>query len=92
MKEFILIFEQIVDKQQLVRKISIGFNQISFESKNQLDLFTNYKIFQKETNLSKAIINIHEKYGKNSLLKGIDLSKNATQQQRNNQIGGHKSG
>ena len=37
------------------------------------------------------MINIKNKYGKNAILKGIDLEEGATMIDRNNQIGGHKA-
>lgn len=46
---------------------------------------------QKEQQLQKAIIHIHKKYGKNSLLKGMNLLEGATMKERNQQVGGHKA-
>lgn len=68
----------------------------------QLDFFTDYEeearkeaIFQKnlekENRLQRSILELHRKYGKNSLLKGMNLQNIATQKDRNQQIGGHKS-
>ena len=39
--------------------------------------------------LTKSVIGIQDKFGKNSLLKGIDLEEKATQMERNKMIGGH---
>ena len=46
---------------------------------------------QKEYKLQKAILKVKGKYGRNSLIKGMDLTDGATTKERNNQIGGHKS-
>ena len=46
---------------------------------------------KREKNLQQAIIGIKSKYGKNSVLKGMDLEDGATTIERNGQIGGHKS-
>ena len=46
---------------------------------------------EKDLKIQKAIIEIKEKYGKNSILKGMNLEKNATTIERNKQIGGHRS-
>ena len=46
---------------------------------------------QNEKNIQKTIIKIRNKYGKNSMLKGIDLEAGATAIDRNNQIGGHRA-
>lgn len=68
----------------------------------QLDLFTDVKEaeeqrqkeaeeYQKEKNLQKAVLHIHKKYGKNALLKGMNLLEGATMRERNEQVGGHKA-
>ena len=68
----------------------------------QLDLFTNYnnvieqekqeeKFLEKEKKLQQAILSIQKKYGKNAVLKGMNLQEGATMIDRNCQIGGHKA-
>lgn len=68
----------------------------------QLDLFTDYakKVEQenqekaeseKEKKIQQAVLSIKKKYGKNALLKGMNLEEGATAKERNNQIGGHKA-
>ena len=49
------------------------------------------KLLDKEYKLQKTIINVKEKYGRNSLLKGMSLEDGATSKERNEQIGGHRS-
>ena len=44
----------------------------------------------REKILSTAMINIKNKYGKNSILKGMNLEEGGTTIDRNNQVGGHK--
>ena len=46
---------------------------------------------QKEYELQKAMLSVQKKYGKNAVLKGMNLSEGATTIQRNGQIGGHKA-
>ena len=41
--------------------------------------------------IQEAILYIKKKYGKNALLKGMNLEEGATGKERNNQIGGHKA-
>ncbi len=71
----------------------------SFE---QLDLFTDYSALeeeraeesaglQREKSVQKAVINIKKKYGKNAIIKGMNLKEGATAKERNRQIGGHKA-
>ena len=54
-------------------------------------MFTDIKKDQQEKNLQKAMIEIQDRFGKNAMLKGIDLLDSATAIERNSQIGGHKS-
>ena len=46
---------------------------------------------QKERKRQEAILKIRERYGKNALLKGMNLEEGATTRERNQQIGGHKA-
>ncbi len=74
----------------------------SQEFYEQLDLFSYFELNQEqiekekiqleeEKRLQKAIIDIKKKYGKNSILKVMDLQEDATTRDKNNQIGGHKA-
>jgi DNA polymerase V len=38
-----------------------------------------------------ALLSIKQKYGKNSILRGLNLKDGATAKDRNEQIGGHKA-
>ena len=71
----------------------------SFE---QMDLFTDYAALEKaqeeenarlkkERKLQEAMLAVKKKYGKNAILKGMNLEEGATTIERNNQIGGHKA-
>ncbi len=68
----------------------------------QLDLFTDYaaqekeaqqkkEALEKEKSIQKALLSIRDKYGKNAILKGMNLEDGATARDRNGQIGGHKA-
>ena len=67
----------------------------------QLDLFaepdSQEKRLAEEASLArekrrqKAVIGIKKKYGKNAILKGMNLEEGATAMDRNRQIGGHKA-
>ncbi len=46
---------------------------------------------EKEKKLQHAMLDIKKKYGKNAILKGINLEESATTIERNKQIGGHKA-
>ncbi len=57
------------------------------EKTNKLDY--NRGVLKEENNLQNAMLKIKEKYGKNAILKGMDLEDGATTMDRNRQIGGH---
>ena len=72
------------------------------EEYEQLDLFTDYGGIEKqrekeraeldkEKRMQQAVISIKNKYGKNAILKGMNLCEGATSIERNGQIGGHKA-
>ena len=58
----------------------------------QYDIFTNPAQMEKEHRVQEAVLDIKERFGKNAVLKGMNLQKAATTRERNCQIGGHKSG
>ena len=58
----------------------------------QLDLFSNTQQLSEEHAMSHTINDVKRKFGKNALLRGIDLLPQATARERNLQIGGHRSG
>lgn len=88
-KYAIKIFDTQVDKTRPIRKIGYEFYNLSHETAIQYNLFTDRNKIEKETRLVKSVLNLQDKYGKNAVLKGLDLRKNATQRERNRMIGGH---
>ena len=46
---------------------------------------------EREKKLQHAALDIKKKFGKNALLKGMNLEEGATAVERNSQIGGHKA-
>ena len=48
-------------------------------------------LLEKEKALQQATLQIKKKYGKNAVLKGMNLEEGATARERNRQIGGHKA-
>ena len=68
----------------------------------QLDLFTDYAAeeekqkaenasLERERKIQAATLAIKKKYGKNAILKAMNLEEGATAKDRNAQIGGHKA-
>lgn len=86
------LFEEIVDKDRLVRRIGYDFADLEDGDAEQFDFFTDVNALEKEKKLTKTVLNIKDRYGKNAILRGMDYLPNATQRERNQQIGGHNSG
>ena len=68
----------------------------------QLSMFTDYEsearlqqaeedALERERRMQKTLIDIKKKYGKNAIMKGMNLQEGATAKDRNRQIGGHKA-
>ena len=91
MEYFVTLFKETTNPNYLIRRIGIGFGNVVDEKYQTVDLFTDEKELKKEKNLQKTIIDIKKKYGKNSIIKGMDLEKNATTIARNKLIGGHNA-
>lgn len=99
------LYERIINKDLLVRRINVtAENVINMEQVEdskpfeQIDLFTDYhqkeeeeKEEKKERELQKAVIEIKNKYGKNAIIKGMNLQDAGTTIDRNKQVGGHKA-
>ena len=98
------LYRRIINEKLLVRKIYVVANNVvteEFKEDNkfeQIDLFTNYqekkqakKDEEDERKIQHAILDIKKKYGKNAIVKGMNLQKDGTMIQRNSQIGGHKA-
>ena len=103
------LYDRIVDKDLLIRRINITANKLVDEhtvtnddAYEQLDFFTDYEAVKKqrekeeanlerERHMQEAMLNIKKKYGKNAILKGMNLQEGATAKDRNAQIGGHKA-
>ena len=73
------------------------------EAPVQLDLFTDYAELErkkeeakaaeaKEKRLQKATLLMQERFGKNAVLKGMNLQEKATTIERNGMVGGHRAG
>ena len=99
------LYDRIVNKKLLVKRINISVNNIcsydlvkDLEHHEQLDLFSNLDDKPKtnriddenENKLQHVMLDIKKKYGKNSILKAMNLSEGATTIDRNKQIGGHR--
>ncbi len=90
LNEYVLnLFNESVDQDYPIRGLGIGFGNVIPEIYATTNLFTNDLDEQKEKSIQKTILSIKSKYGKNSLIKGMDLQDKATTIKRNTLVGGH---
>ena len=86
---FIRLFNKNVDKYHMIRRMGISFGNVVDEMYKTINLFTDVEAEEKERKVQKAILEIKHKYGKNSILKAMNLQEKATTRKRNKLVGGH---
>ena len=86
------LYRKIINPNTPIRRINITCNNVSKEECHQYDFFVDATMLNRNKKLQKAILQIKDKYGKNAILKGMNLEESGTTMERNKQIGGHKSG
>lgn len=91
MAGMVRLFDEITDKKLMIRRITLVANNLGKENYGQLSLFSNREADEKERKMQEAEIYLKHKFGKNAVLKGMNLSEGGTAIMRNNQIGGHKA-
>ncbi len=92
--EVISLYDRITDSDKLIRRVNITCGNITADNgTRQMSLFdSDPESDEKNKKLQKAIAAMKKKYGRNSMLKGMNLEAAGTTIERNGQIGGHKSG
>lgn len=100
------LFARIVNPELLVRRISLCANRVVSEAEavqeeryEQMSLFEEEKqgadaceeMLERERKLQQAMLDVKKRYGKNAMVKGMNLQEGATTMERNSQIGGHKA-
>ena len=107
LEKVIELYERIMNKKLSVKRINIAFGNVTsenniiknknyeqltlFNTKKEISITENKEELESEKKIQKTILNIKKKYGKNSILKGMNFENGATTIERNNQIGGHKA-
>ena len=107
MEAVLELYDRIINEDLLVRRINITANHVIPErsvapvgDNLQLDLFSlqdgasaeaEEAALQREKRRQQAVLKIRRKFGKNAILKGMNLEEGATAKDRNAQIGGHKA-
>ena len=103
------LYDRIVDKNLLVRRINIAACKLDLEinvkddeQPEQLTIFDDPEelmrkreaevtALAREKKMQRAVVDIKARFGKNAILKGMNLQYGATAKERNEQVGGHKA-
>lgn len=88
-----VLFLRVVRYGYAIRQIGISCNSVYADTgAYQLNMFEDIDKQLKGKALQEALLGIRHKYGKNAILKGINYDPAGTGRERNQQIGGHRSG
>ena len=104
MEHALALYDRITDPALLVRRLSVAAmhvlprHQVPQDGAGeQLDLFSAPERLEKEQQAEEreqrrqeAVLQIKRKFGKNSILKGMNYQEGATTRERNGQVGGHR--
>jgi len=99
------LYDRIVDRNLLVRRMYVVANHVLTEAQaeqnapmEQISLFDapsmsekDSAVAEKEKRIQQAMLGLRQKYGKNTILRGMNYEEGATGRDRNSQIGGHRA-
>lgn len=85
-------YREIVSRGPMIRNLAISFCETRDEGCEGYDLFTDWEKVDREKAAERAVLEIRSRFGKNAVLRGINLNKAGTQKDRNEMIGGHRAG
>ena len=85
------LYDRIMLRDDTIRRINLCYAGLQERGDRQYDLFSGAEQQRREERLQQAMVKIRKKYGKNGLLKCMDLQEGATAIERNRQIGGHRA-
>ena len=86
------LFRRIVNPAYAIRRVGLTCNSVMEDTGVlQLNMFEDVSKQLREKALQETLLGIRARYGKNSILKGMNFEEAATGRERNEQIGGHKA-
>lgn len=85
------LYYEKVSRDFPIRRLNLSCMQVKKDSGRQLSIFDSEDSLR-ELRLQRSVCSIKARFGKNSVVKALDLQGCATAIDRNMQIGGHKSG
>ena len=87
------LYRRIVDPRFVIRRVCLSCNNVVEDiGVLQLNMFEDATKQLRDKAIQETMIGIRARYGKNSILKGVNFDPAATGRERNLQIGGHRSG
>ena len=89
MKDVVAVCEKTTVTNVPIRRLGLSCNNIVSEGCEGYNLFTNFEKIERERSLEHAVLELKDKFGKNCMLRAIDLEEGATAIERNKLVGGH---
>lgn len=86
------LYDKTVDSRYAIRRVNLSCNRVIKEEYRQYNFLADMEELEKDRKAQQAMLEIKKRYGKNAVLRGMNLEESATTRERNRQIGGHKSG
>ncbi len=86
------LYDRVVPRICAIRRINVTCNNVIPEEYQQYNLFMDTAMLEKDRKAQQAAIALKNRFGKDAVLKGMNLLEGATTRMRNHQIGGHNSG
>lgn len=86
------LYKRIINPSYQIRRVNISFNNVMPEEYHQYSFFVDAEELERNRKMQQAVLSIKNKFGKDAILKGMNLEEGAMTRERNHQIGGHKSG
>ncbi len=85
------LYEKIVNPEWPIHRVNLTCNHVMPEEYHQYHFFVDAEELEKNRKVQQAVISIKNKFGKDAILKGMNLEEGATTRERNHQIGGHRA-
>lgn len=86
------LYKRIINPGYQIRRVNLTCNNVMPEEYHQYNFFVDANELERNRKMQQAVISIKNKFGKDAILKGMNLEEGAMTRERNHQIGGHKSG
>ena len=85
------VFQRTTATDVPIRRIGLSCNNVVGEGCEGYNLFTNFAAIEREKKAEQTVLSLKARFGKNCIIRAIDLEDGATAVQRNKLIGGHNA-